>query len=331
MPDWDEIESWAETIAAVAEFGVTSMTFEYSGMGDSGDMEEWYITPEVALPPDLMETLTRMAWSATPPGFENNDGGQGTVDVDVAAQTVTLTHTDNYEEREDYEPDLIETYEWAPHDMVLTPEHGIPYPWRPVIEWEEPLQEQYGRAQSMLSSFGRTGKKISTALARFVRVFDPQRGIRLLNAVAYDPAISYRVTDDVKDAFLEAWERPPLIPRPLPAPDDVVGWTLLLLRVVGGAEYHVEVYEGDINDGAHSPRTRKKPDELGPFIPLPGGWTYPLGADLYNTYDEQMEDPGYLLIRADPRNIAVCEVLSGEFYYTSRTTDPEETLIYSPD
>ena len=83
--------------------GVANIEVAYSGYGDSGAIDGvQYRGPtgirvdRATIPTQLIEALERCACSLLPAGFEINDGGQGTLTIDVQASKVTLTHETNY-------------------------------------------------------------------------------------------------------------------------------------------------------------------------------------------------------------------------------------------
>lgn len=94
-------EERARLLAALRALDVTSLEADYDGYGDSGNVEAIRTEPEVAKV-DEMEGLADFLWSvayAEHPGFENNEGGGGTVTWDVAADRIDLDHYDNFIER----------------------------------------------------------------------------------------------------------------------------------------------------------------------------------------------------------------------------------------
>ena len=83
--------------------GVANIEVAYSGYGDSGAIDGVQYrgltgirVDRASIPTQLIEDLERCAYSFLPPGFEINDGGQGTLTIDVQASKVTLTHETNY-------------------------------------------------------------------------------------------------------------------------------------------------------------------------------------------------------------------------------------------
>ncbi|GFE67224.1 DUF6878 family protein [Litoreibacter roseus] len=92
----------AELIAALRALGVTEVIAEYEGYGDSGNVEDITLQPnEVTLNEALSRQLEDFAWSVAynqHPGFENNEGGYGTLTWDISADSITLDHADRYVE-----------------------------------------------------------------------------------------------------------------------------------------------------------------------------------------------------------------------------------------
>ena len=82
--------------------GVTEVAAEYEGYGDSGNVEDVTVQPAgIELPDDLRTKVEDFAWSVAyhqHPGFENNEGGYGTLTWDVTADSITLDHADRYVE-----------------------------------------------------------------------------------------------------------------------------------------------------------------------------------------------------------------------------------------
>lgn len=126
-------------IAGLAALGVTRAMVNYSGGGDSGDTCEAEIFPEEMMP--AVQAATVMFFQVTPTyyafsketpslkekemplqealqefamiwvelhhgGWENNDGGSGTVNINVLENTCSLEHVEYYTESTRYEYDL---------------------------------------------------------------------------------------------------------------------------------------------------------------------------------------------------------------------------------
>jgi hypothetical protein len=91
-----------ELLPQLRGLGITEVTAEYEGYGDSGNIEDVTVQPVgIALPDDLATKLGDFAWSVAyhqHPGFENNEGGYGTLTWDVTADSIALDHADRYVE-----------------------------------------------------------------------------------------------------------------------------------------------------------------------------------------------------------------------------------------
>ena len=88
--------------------GVANIEVSYSGYGDDGSIDGiQYRDPtgirvdRATIPEKLIEDLESCAYEFLPAGFEINDGGQGTLTIDVGAAKVTIQHQENYTESHD--------------------------------------------------------------------------------------------------------------------------------------------------------------------------------------------------------------------------------------
>ena len=125
-------------LAALAGIGVLRVVVAYDGGGDSGDVSEVSVEPPELLPRLRAETMAlrcRMGefrdgryhyhtadhpmslhraladftldWVAdTHNGWENNEGGNGSVTLDVVAGALKLEHTEYFTESQDYVHEL---------------------------------------------------------------------------------------------------------------------------------------------------------------------------------------------------------------------------------
>jgi hypothetical protein len=84
------------------QWGVSKVEAQYSGYGDSGSIDGVSYLDAAGEPVSM--NLVRSAsdpdiesvvYEFLPAGFEINDGGQGTLTIDVQAGTVTLSHAEN--------------------------------------------------------------------------------------------------------------------------------------------------------------------------------------------------------------------------------------------
>ena len=92
----------SELLPLLRSLGITEVTAEYEGYGDSGNIEDVTVQPAgIALPDELRTKLGDFAWSVAyhqHPGFENNEGGYGTLTWDLRNDSITLDHADRYVE-----------------------------------------------------------------------------------------------------------------------------------------------------------------------------------------------------------------------------------------
>ncbi|WP_306155581.1 DUF6878 family protein [Roseovarius sp. MMSF_3281] len=90
--------SRVELLAQLRALGISEVT----AYGDSGNVEDVTVrTAEVNLPEPLVTEVGDFAWSLAyhhHPGFENNEGGYGTLTWDIATDSITLDHADRYVE-----------------------------------------------------------------------------------------------------------------------------------------------------------------------------------------------------------------------------------------
>ena len=91
-----------EILPAFLPYGVVNIEVSYSGYGDSGAIDGVQYRDKAGLrvdrntlPGTLTEKLETAVYSFLPAGFENNEGGQGTVLIDLLARKITLQHGQN--------------------------------------------------------------------------------------------------------------------------------------------------------------------------------------------------------------------------------------------
>lgn len=91
-----------EILPAFLPYGVANIEVAYSGYGDSGAIDGVQYRDKAGLrvdrntlPGTLTEKLETAVYSFLPAGFENNEGGQGTVLIDLQARKITLQHGQN--------------------------------------------------------------------------------------------------------------------------------------------------------------------------------------------------------------------------------------------
>jgi hypothetical protein len=97
-----------DVLPALAQHRVANIEAAYSGYGDSGAIDGIQCRDETgsrvdrtSLPTPVIEQLENVLYEFLPAGFEINDGGQGTLTLDVQTATVTVKHQENYTETRD--------------------------------------------------------------------------------------------------------------------------------------------------------------------------------------------------------------------------------------
>ena len=122
-------------LTALTALGITELVVRYEGGGDSGDVAEVTVMPETIMPQLAIEQITHryvitdyrdnqyhyhaeerqlsvnealhdfaLEWvDVYHSGWENNDGGSGTVTIQVANNRFQLEHTEYYTESCGYE------------------------------------------------------------------------------------------------------------------------------------------------------------------------------------------------------------------------------------
>ena len=88
-----------EIIPALLKSGVANIEAAYSGYGDSGAIDgvqyrdkSGVLVEREKIPATLTEQLENTLYDFLPAGFEINDGGQGTLTLDVQDGRITLQH-----------------------------------------------------------------------------------------------------------------------------------------------------------------------------------------------------------------------------------------------
>ena len=116
--DWDAFRAWeaeqrrkkedrvrdarAELLVLLRNANVTGIEAHYDGYGDSGNVSEVSATPEGTSISEVDERLRDFVWdiaSMLHPGFEIDDGGEGTLTWDVTKNRIDLDHADFLMER----------------------------------------------------------------------------------------------------------------------------------------------------------------------------------------------------------------------------------------
>lgn len=85
--------------------GVEAVDATYDAYGDSGNVDDVTLTPEVTLDDAVMMDLRDLLWAVVydlHPGFENNDGGMGEISWDVVADKISVEHAERFTDLNHY-------------------------------------------------------------------------------------------------------------------------------------------------------------------------------------------------------------------------------------
>ena len=92
-----------EIIPRLKKWGVAKIVVDYSGCGDSGGIDGISYFDAAGQPVNMALVQTAsdpdigdVVYEFLPAGFENNEGGQGTLTLDAEAGTVKIAHSENY-------------------------------------------------------------------------------------------------------------------------------------------------------------------------------------------------------------------------------------------
>ena len=91
-----------EVLPALLACGVSNIEIAYSGYGDSGAIDGVQYRDAGGLrvvrdniPQGVREKLETCAYAFLPSGFEINDGGQGSLTIDLPTRKITIQHEQN--------------------------------------------------------------------------------------------------------------------------------------------------------------------------------------------------------------------------------------------
>ena len=95
-------------VPRLAQHSVSSVEVAYSGYGDSGAIDGLQFRDRAGvrvergiIPDSLIEELESCFYEFLPAGFEINDGGQGTLTLDIPTAKVTVQHQENFTDTRD--------------------------------------------------------------------------------------------------------------------------------------------------------------------------------------------------------------------------------------
>lgn len=91
-----------EIIPQLKQHGIANVKAAYSGYGDSGAINDIKFRDGArkridrrSVPSTLIEQLESAVYEFLPEGFELDDGGQGTLTIEVETGKILLAHSDN--------------------------------------------------------------------------------------------------------------------------------------------------------------------------------------------------------------------------------------------
>lgn len=95
-------------VPRLTKLGIARVQVDYSGYGDSGaiDFVDYFDAAGKAVSPASEEPaldadMERITEEFLPDGYENSDGGQGKLIIDIPTRCITLEHQDNYVQHHD--------------------------------------------------------------------------------------------------------------------------------------------------------------------------------------------------------------------------------------
>ena len=95
----------AGLLVALRALGIEEIEGCYDGYADSGNVQGIAVTPDGVTLGELEPRVSDFVWGMAynlHPGFEVNDGGEGTLTWNVVEDRIDLDHSDFYTAREDY-------------------------------------------------------------------------------------------------------------------------------------------------------------------------------------------------------------------------------------
>ena len=96
------VETRTALFMELRALGVTLLEVQYEGYGDSGNVED--VTPSplaIKLESEVNRRVEDFAWDfayALNPGFENNEGGYGSLEWNLETDKITISHSNRYVE-----------------------------------------------------------------------------------------------------------------------------------------------------------------------------------------------------------------------------------------
>ncbi len=94
------VETRSALLSELRALGVTDLTVQYEGYGDSGNVEDVVVTPDtITLTEEMRRRVEDFGWDfayALSPGFENNEGGYGELTWSIEADKIDVSHSNRY-------------------------------------------------------------------------------------------------------------------------------------------------------------------------------------------------------------------------------------------
>lgn len=82
--------------ASLLDLKVSTVELEYSGVGDEGAIESSSFLPKsIEVPDELRRLVEDWVYAVLPDGWEIDEGGQGTVTIDVRQAVARINHEQN--------------------------------------------------------------------------------------------------------------------------------------------------------------------------------------------------------------------------------------------
>ncbi len=98
----ERVKTRANLLVELRALGITLIEIQYEGYGDSGNVEDVTPTPAtIKLAEDLVQRVESFGWDfayALNPGFENNEGGYGSLEWNLETDKINVCHSNRYVE-----------------------------------------------------------------------------------------------------------------------------------------------------------------------------------------------------------------------------------------
>ncbi len=98
-------ETRTNLLADLCARGVEEVEAQYDGYGDSGNVNSVAVRPKLVDIGDIEARLMDFVWDVAyglHPGFEINEGGEGTLTWNVTEDRIDVDHASFYTERDEY-------------------------------------------------------------------------------------------------------------------------------------------------------------------------------------------------------------------------------------